>query len=342
VFVFAASGTGAWEAAITNTLRVGDRVLMARYGQFSHLWVDMATRLGLDVVCLDVPWGEGVPVDQYAEHLAADPSIRGVFVTHNETSTGVTSDVAAVRRAMDAAGSDALLFVDGVSSIASIDFEQDAWGVDLAVSGSQKGFMMPPGLAFLSVSLKALEAHAALGDRDANRGMNRSYFSFADMAASNDTGYFPQTPPTPLLHGLRASLDLLLGEGLPQVYARHYRLAEGVRHGVAALGLELCATDPARFSDTVSAIRVPDDVDSGDVVRIAYHRYRTSFGAGLSKVAGQVFRIGHLGDCNEVMCLTALAAAEISLNDAGAKVELGAGVAAAQAYYSQHYLEENR
>ncbi|MBF4769427.1 aminotransferase class V-fold PLP-dependent enzyme [Nocardioides agariphilus] len=344
VFVFAASGTGAWEAAITNTLRRGDRVLMARYGQFSHLWVEMATRLGLDVVCLDVPWGEGVPVDQYAEHLAADPGIRAVFVTHNETSTGVTSDVAAVRRAMDAAGSEALLFVDGVSSIASIDFEQDAWGVDLAVSGSQKGFMLPPGLAFLSVSLKALEANAAVdGTVDGtDRAMSPSYFSFASMATANDTGYFPQTPPTQLLHGLRASLDLLLDEGLPQVYARHYRLAEGVRRGVAALGLDLCATDPAQYSDTVSAIRVPHDVDSGDVVRIAYHRYRTSFGAGLSKLAGQVFRIGHLGDCNEVMCLAALAAAEISLNDAGAKIELGAGVAAAQAHYSQHYLEETR
>jgi alanine-glyoxylate transaminase / serine-glyoxylate transaminase / serine-pyruvate transaminase len=341
VFVYAASGSGAWEAAITNTLRPGDRVLMARYGQFSHLWVDMATRLGLDVVCVDVPWGEGVPVDRYAGCLAADPSIRGVFVTHNETSTGVTSDVAAVRRAMDAARSDALLFVDGVSSIASIDFQQDAWGVDLAVSGSQKGFMMPPGLALLGVSAKALEAHAALGDSNNHGGMNRSYFSFADMAASNDTGYFPQTPPTPLLHGLRASLDLLLAEGLAEVYARHHRLAEGVRHGVAAMGLELCATptDWSWASDTVTAIRVPDLVDSGDVVRIAYDRYRTSFGAGLSKVAGQVFRIGHLGDCNEVMCLTALAAAEISLYDAGAKVELGAGVAAAQSFYSHCYEE---
>ena len=336
VFLYPSSGTGAWEAAISNTLRRGDRVLMARFGQFSHLWVDMAQRLGLDVVCLDVPWGEGVPLDQYAECLAADPSIRGVFVTHNETSTGVTSDVLAVRRAMDAAGSDALLFVDGVSSVASIDFQQDAWGVDLAVSGSQKGFMMPPGLAFLSVSQRALEAHAALGED----GMNRCYFSFADMEATNDNGYFPYTPPTPLLHGLRAALDLLLAEGLPQVYARHHRLAEGVRHGVAALGLELCATDPVWESDTVTAIRVPDHVDSGEVVRIAYERYRTSFGGGLSKVAGQVFRIGHLGDCNEVMCLTALAAAEISLNDAGAKVELGAGVGAAQGFFSESLANE--
>ena len=299
VFVFAASGTGAWEAAITNTLRPGDRVLMARYGQFSHLWVDMATRLGLDVVCIDVPWGEGVPVDRYAGRLAADPSIRGVFVTHNETSTGVTSDVAAVRRAMDAARSDALLFVDGVSSIASIDFQQDAWGVDLAVSGSQKGFMMPPGLALLGVSGKALEAHAELGGSDTRGGMSRSYFSFADMAASNDTGYFPQTPPTQLLHGLRAALDLLLEEGMPQVHERHHRLAEGVRRGVAAIGLELCATptDWSWASDTVTAVRVPDHVDSGDVVRIAYHRYRTSFGAGLSKVEARAPRASRCSSC---------------------------------------------
>jgi alanine-glyoxylate transaminase/serine-glyoxylate transaminase/serine-pyruvate transaminase len=254
-----------------------------------------------------------------------------VFVTHNETATGVTSDVAAVRRVMDQAGSDALLFVDGVSSIASIDFRQEEWGVDLAVSGSQKGLMLPPGLAVLSVSAKALEASAGLGDG----AMERCYFSFADMVTTNDAGYFPYTPPTPLLHGLRASLDLLLEEGLPQVYARHHRLAEGVRRGVAALGLELCATDPMWESDTVTAIRVPQGVDSNDVVRIAYDRYRTSFGVGLSKVAGVVFRIGHLGDCNEVMCLTALAAAEISLNDAGAKVDFGAGVAAAQDYYSE-------
>jgi alanine-glyoxylate transaminase/serine-glyoxylate transaminase/serine-pyruvate transaminase len=331
VFLYPASGTGAWEAAISNTLRRGDRVLMARFGQFSHLWVDMATRLGLDVICCDVPWGEGVPLDQYAEHLVRDPSIRGVFVTHNETATGVTSDVAGVRRVMDQAGSDALLFVDGVSSIASIDFRQEEWGVDLAVSGSQKGLMLPPGLAVLSVSAKALEASAALGDR----AMERCYFSFADMVTTNDAGYFPYTPPTPLLHGLRASLDLLFEEELPQVYARHHRLAEGVRRGVDALGLELCAADPVWESDTVTAIRVPDGVDSNDVVRIAYDRYRTSFGVGLSEVAGVVFRIGHLGDCNEVMCLTALAAAEISLYDAGAKVDFGAGVAAAQDYYSE-------
>lgn len=332
VFVYPASGTGAWEAAITNTLNRGDRVLMSRFGQFSHLWVDMATRLGLDVICCDVPWGEGVPVDTYAQHLRDDPSIKAVFVTHNETATGVTSDVAAVRRAMDEAGSDALLFVDGVSSIASIEFRQEDWGVDLAVSGSQKGLMLPPGLAFLSVSQKALAASE-------KATMERCYFSFADMAAANDTGYFPYTPPTPLLHGLRAALDLLLEEGLDNVYARHNRLAEGVRRGVAAWGLTLCADDPQWESDTVTAIRVPEGVDSAEIVRIAYDRYRTSFGVGLSKVAGKVFRIGHLGDCNEVTCLAALASAELALVDAGVAIELGSGVAAAQAYYSKALSE---
>jgi alanine-glyoxylate transaminase/serine-glyoxylate transaminase/serine-pyruvate transaminase len=296
------------------------------------LWVDMATRLGLDVICCDVPWGEGVPVDTYAQHLRDDPSIKAVFVTHNETATGVTSDIAAVRRAMDEAGSDALLFVDGVSSIASIEFRQEEWGVDLAVSGSQKGLMLPPGLAVLSVSQKALAASESAT-------MQRCYFSFADMVATNDTGYFPYTPPTPLLHGLRAALDLLLEEGLDNVYARHYRLAEGVRRGVAAWGLRLCAEDPAWESDTVTAVRVPDGVDSRDVVSIAYERYRTSFGVGLSQVAGKVFRIGHLGDCNEVSCLAALAAAEASLVDAGADIRLGSGVAAAQAYYSKALAE---
>jgi alanine-glyoxylate transaminase/serine-glyoxylate transaminase/serine-pyruvate transaminase len=326
VFIYPSSGTGAWEAAITNTLSRGDRVLMSRFGQFSHLWVDMAERLRLDVVCIDVEWGEGVPVGRYQLCLEQDPSIKAVFVTHNETATGVTSDVAAVRQAMDAAGSDALLFVDGVSSIASIDFQQEAWGVDLAVTGSQKGLMLPAGLSMLSVSSKALDA--------AQRStMERCYFSFADQIKTNNSGYFPYTPPTQLLHGLRASLDLLLEEGLANVFTRHRRLAEGVRQGVAALGLDLCATAPRWHSDTVSAIRVPAGVDGAEVCRIAYQRYRTSFGGGLGQVAGKVFRIGHLGDLNEVTCLTALASAEMALADAGAAVTLGAGVAAAQASY---------
>jgi alanine-glyoxylate transaminase/serine-glyoxylate transaminase/serine-pyruvate transaminase len=326
IFMYPSSGTGAWEAAITNTLNRGDRVLMSRFGQFSHLWAEMAQRLGLDVICIDREWGEGVPLDDYARHLSEDKTIKGVFVCHNETATGVTSSVAEVRRVMDEVGSDALLYVDAVSSMASIPFEQDAWGVDLAVTGSQKGFMMPAGMSMLGVSAKALEAHQS-------STMERCYFSFEDMLKSNDAGYFPYTPSIPMLYGLRASLDLLFAEGLPQVFARHHRLAEGVRRAVEALGLSLCALHPRWYSDTVTAIRTPEGVDATEVCRIGYYRYRTAFGAGLSKVAGKVFRIGHLGHLNEVMCLAALASAEMSLADAGAKVELGAGVAAAQDYY---------
>lgn len=335
VFIYPSSGTGAWEAAISNTLDPGDRVLMSRFGQFSYLWVDMAQRLGLDVVCVDVEWGAGVPIEAYQRHLTGDPSIKAVFVTHNETATGVTSDVEAVRQALDTVGSSALLFVDGVSSIASIDFRQEEWRVDLAVTGSQKGLMLPAGLSMLSVSPKALAVSES-------STMPRCYFSFADQIKTNDDGYFPYTPPTQLLHGLRAALDLLFAEGLPNVFARHHRLAEGVRHGVAGLGLQLCAVEPCWHSDTVSAIRVPDGVDGAQVVRIGQERYRTSFGAGLSKVAGKVFRIGHLGDLNEVMCLAALASAEMSLADAGASIELGAGVAAAQAYYRSAIAAEER
>ncbi|MDQ3887450.1 MAG: aminotransferase class V-fold PLP-dependent enzyme [Actinomycetota bacterium] len=328
VFIYPSSGTGAWEAAITNTLNRGDRVLMSRFGQFSQLWVEMARRLGLDVICIDVEWGAGVPLAEYERHLTEDKSIRAVFAVHNETATGVTSDIAAVRRVMDAADSDALLFVDAVSSLASIDFQQDGWGVDLAVSGSQKGLMLPAGLSMLGASAKALEAAKSAT-------MEHSYFSFEDMIPSNDTGYFPYTPPVQLLHGLRASLDLLFAEGLPQVFARHHRLAEGIRRGVDALGLALCAVSPELYSDTVTAIMTPEGVDGTEVCRIGYHRYQTSFGAGLTKVAGKLFRIGHLGALNEVMCLAALASAEMSLADAGAKVELGAGVAAAQTYYRE-------
>lgn len=326
VFLYPSSGTGAWEAAITNTLRPGDRVLMSRFGQFSHLWVDMAQRLGLDVIVHDVPWGAGVPLDRYARSLAEDPRIRAVFVTHNETTTGVTSDVVGVRRLLDAAGSDALLFVDGVSSIGSLEFEQEAWRVDLAVAGSQKGFMLPAGLSMLGVSQKALDA--------ARRTTTpRCYFDFADMVRANDLGYFPYTPPVPLLRGLRVALDLLFAEGLDNVVARHHHLAEGVRRGVSGLGLDLCAVDPIWHSDTVSAVRVPPGVDAAEVAAIAYRRYHTSFGGGLGQVAGKVFRIGHLGDLNQVSCLAALAAAELALVDAGADIELGAGVAAAQRYY---------
>lgn len=233
-FIFPSSGTGAWESAITNTLSPGDRVLMSRFGQFSHLWVDMAERFGLDVDVVDAEWGTGVPVEIYAERLAKDKEhrIKAVFVTHNETATGVTSDVGAVRAALNAAKHPALLFVDGVSSVGSIDFRQEEWGVDCAVSGSQKGFMLPPGLGFLSVSQKALAAAKAAK-------FNRCYFSFEDQIRANDTGYFPYTPAVQLLRGLRAALDLIQEEGLDNIFERHNRLATGVRKAVDAWGLRV-------------------------------------------------------------------------------------------------------
>jgi len=328
VFLFPASGTGGWEAAITNTLSPGDKVLAARIGQFSHLWIDLCQRHGLDTEVVDVEWGEGTPVERFAERLAADKSheIKAVLVCHNETATGVTSDVAAIRKAMDAVGHPALLYVDGVSSVACIDFRMDEWRVDLAISGSQKGFMLPTGLAIVAASPKALAATKTAK-------CPRCFFDFADMIRTNKDGYFPYTPATTLLRGLRASVDLLLAEGLDTVFARHHRLAEGVRQAVSAWGLTLCAKQPRWYSDTVSAIRVPEGCDGNEVVKQAYQRYRLSLGVGLSKVAGKVFRIGHLGSLNELMILTALAGAEMAMRDAGIPVPLGSGVAAAQAHF---------
>ena len=324
VFIYPSSGTGAWEAAMTNVLSPGDRVLMSRFGQFSHLWVDMAERLGFEVDVIDCQWGTGVPLDIYAERLHADKGhrIKAVFCTQNETATGVTSDVAGCRAALDAANHPALLFVDGVSSIGSIDFRQEEWRVDCAVSGSQKGFMLPAGLGFLSVSQKALAASRTATHR-------RCYFSFEDMIRANDTGYFPYTPATQLLRGLRASLDLIAEEGLENIFARHHRLAEGVRKAVDAWGLKLCAKQRKWHSDTVSAILVPEGIDSADIVKRAYQKYNTSLGGGLNKVAGKAFRIGHLGWVNEVMVCASLSAAEMALLDCGVDLAPGSGVGAA-------------
>jgi alanine-glyoxylate transaminase/serine-glyoxylate transaminase/serine-pyruvate transaminase len=330
VFLFPGSGTGGWEAAVTNTLSPGDRVLIAVFGQFSHLWADLCSRHGLIVDVVDVEWGEGVPVDVYAKRLQDDKKheIKAVLVCHNETATGVTSDVAGVRNALDATGHPALLMVDGVSSIASIDFRMDEWGVDIAVSGSQKGFMLPTGLAIVAVSQRALEAHKTAK-------CPRCFFDFADMIRSNKDGYFPYTPATTLLRGLRASLDLLFAEGLDNVFARHHRLAEGVRLGVAAWGLTLCAKEPKWHSDTVTAVCVPRGFNSDNVVKTAYHRYRMSLGVGLSKVAGRVFRIGHIGNINEIRMVHALAGCEMAMRDVRIPVEAGSGVAAAEEYFRE-------
>jgi alanine-glyoxylate transaminase/serine-glyoxylate transaminase/serine-pyruvate transaminase len=327
VFMFPGSGTGGWEAAITNTLSPGDKVVIAVFGQFSHLWADLCQRHGLEVDIIDTEWGVGARPEEYAKRLEADKDkrIKAVLVCHNETATGVSSDIGAIRKVMDELDHPAMLMVDGVSSIASIDFRMDEWGVDIAVSGSQKGFMLPTGLAIVAVSQKALAAYD-----DAK--LPRCFFDFGDMIKLNADGYFPYTPATTLFHGLRASLDILFEEGLENVYARHHRLAEAVRQGVHAWGLELCAKEPKWYSDTVSAIVVPPHIDARDIISAAFKTYQLSLGTGLTKVMGKVFRIGHLGSLNELMVLQALAGTEMALRDAGYNVELGSGVAAAQRY----------
>ena len=331
VFLFPASGTGGWEAALTNTLSPGDKVLASRFGQFSHLWIDMCQRLGLDVQVVECEWGTGVPVEEFGKILAEDTSheIKAVLATQNETATGVQSDVAALRRAMDAAAHPALLYVDGVSSIGSVDFRMDEWGVDIAVSGSQKGFMLPAGLAIMAASQKAIA-------KSDSAGMVRCYFDFKDMINMNAQGYFPYTPPMTLLRGLRAALDRMFDEGLENIFTRHNFLAEGVRRAVAAWGLETCAKSPEWYSDTVTAIVVPEGHDANAVIKHAYDRYGLSLGAGLSVVAGKVFRIGHLGDLNELMLLSAIAGAEMSMRDVGIDIVPGSGVAAAEEFYRQN------
>ncbi|MDJ0614517.1 MAG: aminotransferase class V-fold PLP-dependent enzyme [Rhizobiaceae bacterium] len=325
VFMFPGSGTAGWESCIGNLFSPGDRVLMSSFGQFSMLWVDMAERFGLNVDHCEVEWGLGVPLQQYREILEADKNheIKGVFACHNETATGVTSDISAIRQILNDLDHPALLCVDGVSSVAAIDFRMDEWGVDVVVSGSQKGFMLPTGLAIVAVSQKALEMRG-------RATLPRTFLSYDDMMKTNVTGHFPYTPATQLFHGLRSSLDFIFDEGLENVFARHHRLASAVRAGVHAWGLQLCARDPEIYSDTVSAILVPEGFDSGEVLKTAYYKYNMSLGAGLNKVAGRVFRIGHLGDLNEIMVLQALAGSEMALRDCGINIELGSGVAAAQ------------
>ena len=327
-FIFPSSGTGAWEASLSNTLSPGDKVLASRFGMFSHLWIDMAQRLGLQVDVIDVEWGEGAPIELYQEALAADKShaIKAVLFTHNETATGVTSDVAPMRRALNDTKHPALLMVDGVSSIGSIDFRMDEWGVDLAVTGSQKGLMLPAGLGIVAASQKALDLY------DQAR-LPRVFFDFGDMRKANTTGYFPYTPSLPLLYGLRESLAVLMEEGLENVFARHHRLAEGTRQAVKAWGLELCARAPKWHSDTVSAILVPSGVNGAEVIDIAYRRYNLALGAGLARMAGRLFRIGHLGDLNELMLMGAIAGAEMAMRDVGMKITPGSGVAAAEEYW---------
>lgn len=328
VVIFPATGTGAWEAAITNLLSQGDTVLAARHGMFSHRWIDLCQRQGMNVEIIETEWGLGAPTKAIEAALSADKAhkIRAVLVTHNETATGVRSDVASVRRALDAASHPALLLVDGVSSIASMDFRMDEWGVDAAITGSQKGFMLPAGLSILGLSKKAI---AAMTESKSPR----CFFDFQDMIKANAGGGFPYTPPVGLIAGLAHAISMLEAEGLHNVYARHYRLAEGVRRAVQAWGLTLCAKKPSIYSDTVSAIVTPPGFDGTRIVTHAAQKYGVAFGVGLGEVAGKVFRIGHLGSLTDVMALSGIATAEMAMVDLGLPVRLGSGVASAQEFY---------
>ncbi len=328
VFIFPSTGTGGWEAAISNTLSPGDTVLAARFGMFSHRWIDMCQRHGLNVQIIETPWGQGAPLAAIEAALKADTkgAIKAVLATHNETATGVVSDIGGIRKAMDAAKHSAMLFVDGVSSIGSMPFHMDGWGVDVAVAGSQKGFMLPAGLAIVGVSPKAMGAMASAK-------LPRTFFDFADMARTYATGGYPYTPAVGLIAGLAASIEMLEDEGLSAVYARHSRLAEGVRRAVAAWGMKPCAATPDLYSDTVTAVVVPEGCNGTDLVKLAADKYGVAFGVGLGEVAGKVFRIGHLGMLTDVMVLSGLAAAEMCMADLGWDIKLGSGVAAAQDYY---------
>lgn len=328
VFLFPSTGTGGWEVAITNTLSPGDHVLAARHGMFSHRWIDLCKRHALEVQVIDAPWGAGLPADRYEEILTADTEhhIKAVLATHNETATGVASDIAAVRRALDAAGHPALLLVDGVSSIGSMDFRFDEWGVDIAVTGSQKGFMLPPGLAIVAFSKGAMAATA-----DAR--LSRCFFDIRDMEASYGAGLYPYTPPVGLINGLNLACEMLLTEGLDAVFARHTRIASGVRAAVGAWGFGLCAQSPDLYSQTVSAVRTPAGFNATDVVTRAATVYGTAFGTGLGEMAGKTFRFGHLGDMSDLTALAGLSVLEMCMADLGLPIRLGSGVAAAQEIY---------
>lgn len=323
-FVFPASGTGMWEAALVNTMNPGARVLAMRYGQFSHLFIQTARNLGYQVDVIEIPWGEEANASLLEEALRADTAheIQGVLIVHNETATGVTTNMAAIRAAMNTAQHPALLLVDGVSSIASLDFQFDGWGVDCCVAGSQKGFMLPAGLGILGMSEKALA-------RIAHTTTPRSYFDLRPMREQNARGYFPYTPALSLLFGLDEALTMLLDEGMTQVARRHQLLADGVRAAVSAWGLDICAKRAEIASNTLTAVMVPAGINSSTVIDLAFKKYDVSLGGALGDVAGKVFRIGHLGDTNRLMMAGGLAGIEMALADAGVPITLGAGIGAA-------------
>jgi alanine-glyoxylate transaminase / serine-glyoxylate transaminase / serine-pyruvate transaminase len=328
VIVYPASGTGAWEAALVNTLSPGDTVLMCRTGWFASLWQEMAGRLQLLPRFIDTDWRRGADVDAIAASLAADSAhqIKAVCVVHNETSTGCTSRIDAVRAALDAARHPALLLVDTISSLGSIDYRHDAWGVDVTVAGSQKGLMLPPGLSFNAVSAKALAAAETAK-------LPRSYWDWRPMLAANATGFFPYTPGTNLLYGLDAAMGLLLEEGLANVFARHDRHAEATRRAVRAWGLTTQCADPRAYSSSLTAVRVPEGHSADGLRAVILEKFNMSLGNGLGPLKDRVFRIGHLGDIGDLQVLGTLAGVEMGLRAAGIPHQAG-GVQAALDYLS--------
>ena len=330
VVIYPASGTGAWEAALANTLSPGDTVLMCRTGWFASLWKEMAERLGLVPEFIDTDWRRGADAEAIGAVLAEDKAhrIKAVCIVHNETSTGCASRIDAVRRAMDAAQHPALLLVDTISSLASIDYRHDEWGVDVTIAGSQKGLMLPPGLSFNAVSEKALRAAESAK-------LPRSYWDWRPMLAANETGYFPYTPGTNLLYGLNEAIKMLLEEGLPNVFARHHRHAEATRRAVRAWGLEIQCLEPRDYSSSLTAVRVPEG-HSADALRATIlERFNMSLGNGLGILKDQVFRIGHLGDLGDLQLVGTLGGVEMGLAVAGVPHRPG-GVRAAMEHLAMH------
>jgi alanine-glyoxylate transaminase/serine-glyoxylate transaminase/serine-pyruvate transaminase len=337
VVIYPASGTGAWEAALVNTLSPGDRVLMAETGHFAALWQKMALRLGIEAEFLPGDWRHGADPDAIEKALRADSGklVKAVCVVHNETSTGVVSRIADVRKAIDAAGHPALFMVDTISSLASIDYRHDEWGVDVTVAGSQKGLMLPPGLSFNCISKKALVSTKAAK-------LPRSYWAWDEMLANGGSGYFPYTPATNLLYGLREALAMLLDEeGLDAVFARHQRHGEATRRAVRAWGLEVLAMDAREYSGSLTAVLMPAGHDADRVRKTILDAFDMSLGTGLGKLAGKVFRIGHLGDFNDLTLMGTLAGVEMGLALAGAPVKKE-GVQAAMEYLSASHVQPKR
>jgi len=329
VIIYTASGTGGWEAALVNTLNPGDKILTSDTGQFAFLWQKMATSLGFDVELIDSDWRHGVDAAEIERRLSADKNhqIKAVLATHNETATGVCSNMMAVRQAINSAKHPALFMVDTVSSLGSIDYRHDEWGVDVAVGGSQKGLMLPPGLSFNAISKKAIEASKTAK-------MPKSFWRWDDMLAQNANGFFPYTPATNLIYGLKESIAMLHEEGLDNVFCRHQRLAEATRRAVRAWNLELCALDPAEYSSTVTTIMMPEGFNEAQFRGLVLDKFNLALGAGLGRLMGKAFRIGHLGSVNELMMAGTYAGVEMGLELFGVPHKKG-GVDAAMAYLTE-------